>query len=66
MNKERCRKCKHYFQWKDICLIPTAPEGYGLIENEACSKLNKELSSIKRCNGYEEVIYNKNEEGEYE
>lgn len=56
MNRDICETCKHYYMWEDIAYISVNNEiKVKTFRNEVCSKANRDIDKIKRCNGYEEI-----------
>lgn len=55
MEKTECERCKHYYVWEEQCVFPIGSEPtYKTFSIDYCSKTNKSIEKISKCNGFEE------------
>lgn len=55
MEKTKCERCKHYYVWEERAIFPV--EGEPVLKTftfDYCSKANREIEKISKCNGFEE------------
>ena len=55
MEKTKCEKCKHYYMWQEQYVSATGGKPiYKTFASDYCSKANRGIDKIAKCNGFEE------------